>query len=122
MTPQLLGTKVYKEYAVKDVVDYIDWNPFFQVGVGKDHALPCDALPCPVPPCIMLTACLAFSPTHSWMHSPTSHLLACLLLTHALTLLLTSSAVLLLRAPDVYTGCTVHVSTDLQLLSVAYAE
>ena len=29
--PQLLGTKVFKDYAVKDVVDYIDWNPFFQV-------------------------------------------------------------------------------------------
>ena len=39
MTPKLLGIKVYKEYAVKDVVDYIDWNPFFQVGV-------CISLPC----------------------------------------------------------------------------
>ena len=29
--PQLLGTKVFKDYAVGDVVDYIDWNPFFQV-------------------------------------------------------------------------------------------
>lgn len=29
--PNLLGTKAYKNYAVKDVVDYIDWNPFFQV-------------------------------------------------------------------------------------------
>ena len=31
VTPRLLGTQVYKEYDVKDVVDYIDWNPFFQV-------------------------------------------------------------------------------------------
>ncbi|KAL0041777.1 hypothetical protein WJX79_004152 [Trebouxia sp. C0005] len=30
VTPRLLGTQVYKEYDVKDVVDYIDWNPFFQ--------------------------------------------------------------------------------------------
>lgn len=29
--PKLLGTKVYKDYAVKDILDYIDWNPFFQV-------------------------------------------------------------------------------------------
>lgn len=29
--PKLLGTKVYKDYAVKDIIDYIDWNPFFQV-------------------------------------------------------------------------------------------
>ena len=29
--PKLLGTKVYKEYDVKDILDYIDWNPFFQV-------------------------------------------------------------------------------------------
>ena len=28
--PKLLGTKVYKDYDVKDVIDYIDWNPFFQ--------------------------------------------------------------------------------------------
>lgn len=28
--PKLLGTKVFKDYAVKDVIDYIDWNPFFQ--------------------------------------------------------------------------------------------
>ncbi|KAL3131106.1 hypothetical protein ABBQ38_000415 [Trebouxia sp. C0009 RCD-2024] len=30
VTPKQLGTQVYKDYAVKDVVDYIDWNPFFQ--------------------------------------------------------------------------------------------
>lgn len=29
--PKQLGTTVYKEYAVKDILDYIDWNPFFQV-------------------------------------------------------------------------------------------
>ena len=29
--PRQLGTQVYKEFDVKDVVDYIDWNPFFQV-------------------------------------------------------------------------------------------
>lgn len=31
--PKLLGTQVYKEYDVKDILDYIDWNPFFQVGL-----------------------------------------------------------------------------------------
>ena len=41
VTPKQLGTKVYKDYAVKDVVDYIDWNPFFQVGVL--HCLSCTA-------------------------------------------------------------------------------
>lgn len=82
MTPQLLGTKVYKEYAVKDVVDYIDWNPFFQVGVGVYHAPSCPVLPCPALPCIMLTACLTCSP----IHPPTHLSLACLpLLAHSHT-------------------------------------
>lgn len=35
VTPRLLGTQVYKEYDVKDVVDYIDWNPFFQVSTSS---------------------------------------------------------------------------------------
>ena len=35
VTPRQLGTQVYKEYDVKDVVDYIDWNPFFQVSTTK---------------------------------------------------------------------------------------
>ena len=29
--PNLLGTKVFKDFPIKDVVDAIDWNPFFQV-------------------------------------------------------------------------------------------
>jgi cobalamin-dependent methionine synthase I len=29
--PRLIGTKVYEDYPLEDVVDYIDWNPFFQV-------------------------------------------------------------------------------------------
>jgi 5-methyltetrahydrofolate--homocysteine methyltransferase len=29
--PSHMGTKVFKEYPVEDVVPYIDWNPFFQV-------------------------------------------------------------------------------------------
>ena len=28
--PKFLGTKVYKEYDLKKLVDYIDWDPFFQ--------------------------------------------------------------------------------------------
>jgi len=28
--PKCLGTKVYKEYDLRELVDYIDWNPFFQ--------------------------------------------------------------------------------------------
>lgn len=39
VTPKQLGTQVYKDYAVKDVVDYIDWNPFFQVGVWHCSSL-----------------------------------------------------------------------------------
>jgi len=29
--PALLGTKAFESYPIEDVVDYIDWNPFFQV-------------------------------------------------------------------------------------------
>mmetsp|Transcript_32256 Transcript_32256/g.62312 ORF Transcript_32256/g.62312 Transcript_32256/m.62312 type:complete len:455 (+) Transcript_32256:98-1462(+) len=28
--PKLIGVKVYKKYPLKDLVKYIDWNPFFQ--------------------------------------------------------------------------------------------
>lgn len=31
--PQALGRTVYKDYPIEDVLDYIDWNPFFQVGM-----------------------------------------------------------------------------------------
>lgn len=44
VTPNQLGTKVYKDYAVKDVVDYIDWNPFFQVDVCSAQNPPCRKL------------------------------------------------------------------------------
>jgi 5-methyltetrahydrofolate--homocysteine methyltransferase len=29
--PKLLGAKVITEFPIEQVVDYIDWNPFFQV-------------------------------------------------------------------------------------------
>jgi 5-methyltetrahydrofolate--homocysteine methyltransferase len=29
--PTFLGTKIFKNYPLKDLVPYIDWNPFFQV-------------------------------------------------------------------------------------------
>ena len=29
--PKLLGNKTLIEFPIQDVVDYIDWNPFFQV-------------------------------------------------------------------------------------------
>ncbi|KAF5838931.1 vitamin B12 dependent methionine synthase [Dunaliella salina] len=29
--PKMLGTKVLMEYPIEEVIDYIDWNPFFQV-------------------------------------------------------------------------------------------
>ena len=29
--PKLLGAKVIREFPIEQVVDYIDWNPFFQV-------------------------------------------------------------------------------------------
>jgi hypothetical protein len=32
VTPKVLGTTVYSNYPIEQVVDYIDWNPFFQVG------------------------------------------------------------------------------------------
>ena len=31
VTPKLLGTKVFLDFPIEDVIDYIDWNPFFQV-------------------------------------------------------------------------------------------
>ena len=34
MRPALVGTKVYDAFPIEDVVDYIDWNPFFQVRLG----------------------------------------------------------------------------------------
>lgn len=33
--PNLLGNKVINDFPIQDVVDYIDWNPFFQVGAAK---------------------------------------------------------------------------------------
>merc|ERR1719247_3588154 len=30
-TPKLLGTKTYVDYDLKELLPYIDWNPFFQV-------------------------------------------------------------------------------------------
>lgn len=40
VTPKKLGVTVYMDYPIEDVVEYVDWNPFFQVGqvvvcVGK---------------------------------------------------------------------------------------
>lgn len=29
--PKVLGATVYNNYPIEDVIDYIDWNPFFQV-------------------------------------------------------------------------------------------
>uniref|UniRef100_A0A7S3R8G4 Methionine synthase n=1 Tax=Dunaliella tertiolecta TaxID=3047 RepID=A0A7S3R8G4_DUNTE len=29
--PKMLGTKVLMDYPIEEVIDYIDWNPFFQV-------------------------------------------------------------------------------------------
>lgn len=31
--PAVLGTKVFMSFPIEDVLDYIDWNPFFQVGL-----------------------------------------------------------------------------------------
>lgn len=31
MKPKLIGTKTYIDFPIEDVLDYIDWNPFFQV-------------------------------------------------------------------------------------------
>lgn len=31
VTPKLIGTKVYEDFPLEDVLPYIDWNPFFQV-------------------------------------------------------------------------------------------
>ena len=30
-TPQLVGTKVYDDFPLEELLPYIDWNPFFQV-------------------------------------------------------------------------------------------
>ena len=29
--PHIIGTKAFKGFPIEDVLDYIDWNPFFQV-------------------------------------------------------------------------------------------
>ena len=29
--PKVLGTKVYKQYDIKKLIPYIDWDPFFSV-------------------------------------------------------------------------------------------
>lgn len=29
--PSLLGTKVYQDFPIEELLPYIDWNPFFQV-------------------------------------------------------------------------------------------
>lgn len=58
--PKHLGTKVYKEYAVKDILDYIDWNPFFQVNKSTSLVagyMQCQA-PKPLVTCILLQVCL----------------------------------------------------------------
>lgn len=34
--PKLIGTKTFIDFPIEDVVDYIDWNPFFQA-----RAMPC---------------------------------------------------------------------------------
>lgn len=31
-TPRMLGTKAYVDFPIEEVLPYIDWNPFFQVG------------------------------------------------------------------------------------------
>ena len=31
VTPRLLGTKAFLDFPIQDVINYIDWNPFFQV-------------------------------------------------------------------------------------------
>ena len=31
VTPQHLGIKAFLDFPIEDVIDYIDWNPFFQV-------------------------------------------------------------------------------------------
>lgn len=32
VTPKHLGTKAFLDFPIEDVIEYIDWNPFFQVG------------------------------------------------------------------------------------------
>ena len=40
--PKLIGTKVFNDFPLEDVLDYIDWSPFFQVHCfsGLLHADP----------------------------------------------------------------------------------
>mgnify|MGYP001807018374 CR=1 FL=1 len=35
---QVLGNKVIRAFPIEDVLDYIDWNPFFQVRAGQAAA------------------------------------------------------------------------------------
>lgn len=34
MRPAVLGTKVYLDLDIEELLPYIDWNPFFQVWLG----------------------------------------------------------------------------------------
>ena len=37
--PKVMGNKTLLEFPISDVVEYIDWNPFFQVGTGQSGSL-----------------------------------------------------------------------------------
>jgi 5-methyltetrahydrofolate--homocysteine methyltransferase len=48
--PAVLGTEVFKSYPIEEVVDYIDWNPFFQVNLHHTiTAITAADLPCQRP-------------------------------------------------------------------------
>jgi len=34
VTPSFIGTKAFAAFPIEDVLEYIDWNPFFQVSLG----------------------------------------------------------------------------------------
>ena len=44
-TPKLIGTRVFKDFPLQDVVPYIDWNPFFQARSNANTCSPIK-LPC----------------------------------------------------------------------------
>ena len=46
VTPRLIGTKVFNSYPLQEVVDFIDWNPFFSVRPSSCQTWPLLLLCC----------------------------------------------------------------------------
>lgn len=63
VTPKLLGTKAILEFPIQDLLEYIDWNPFFQVwGVLYCGVIKCNFIKLHsvgLIPCFRFSSCAA---------------------------------------------------------------